>query len=160
EEPCGFARAGPCRYGLAHRRRAVVLTGLGLLTAGSRDALPPQMTIEQVVTELAPPLVPGASVEGPSAAAVKRTTLQPGYTAGCGAIRDAIATPPGTAVRLHLDVPRDGVLRFSVGVDGDKQRHPDRGGARLPGTADGGEAVAPGITPATRPGRRRGVRAC
>ena len=50
-------------------RRAVVLIGLGLLVACSHDALPPQLTIEQVVTELAPPLAPGARVEGPSAAA-------------------------------------------------------------------------------------------
>ena len=131
-------------------RRAVVLIGLGLLVACSHDALPPQMTIEQVVTELAPPLAPGARVEGPSAAAVKRTTLQPGYTAGCGAIRDALATPPGTAVRLHLDVPADGVLRFSVGVDGDKQRHPDRSGSDFRVTVDGEQAFARVVNPATR----------
>jgi arylsulfatase A-like enzyme len=128
----------------------MLVTGLGLLVACGHDALPPQMTIEQVVTELAPPLAPGASVEGVPAAAVRRTLLQPGYTGGCGGTRDAVAVPPGTALRFHVDVPPDGALLFSVGVDGDKQRHPDRSGAEFRVKVDGRNAFARVVNPAAR----------
>jgi arylsulfatase A-like enzyme len=131
-------------------RRAVVLIGLGLLVACSRDALPPQLTTEQVITDLAPPLAPGASVEGPSAAGVRRAVLQPGYHAGCGAPRDALVAPPGTTLRFHVDVPPDGVVRFSTGVEGDKQRHPDFGGADFRVMVDGKNAYARVVNPATR----------
>ena len=131
-------------------RRALLAMVVGLLAGCRRDALPPRMTIEQVVAEVAPPLAPGASVEGVPASAVVRTLLQPGYTGGCGGTRDAVAVPPGTAIRVHLDVPPDGVLRFSVGVDGDKQRHPDLSGTEFRVTVDGETAFTRVVNPAAR----------
>src|SRR5262249_22976267 len=130
-------------------RRAAALIGLGLPVACGRGTLPPQVTSEQVVTDLAPPLAPGASVEGPSAAGVRRAVLQPGYHAGCGAPRDALVAPPGTTLRFHVDVPPDGVVRFSTGVEGDKQRHPDLGGADFRVMVDGQKAYARVVNPAT-----------
>src|SRR5215831_13768428 len=123
-------------------RRLTLLVAAGLVLACGRDALPPQLTIEHVVSELAPPLAPGASVEGPSAGEVRRAVLQPGYHAGCGAPHDALVTPPGASVHYRLEVPPDGMLRFSAGVDGDKQRHPERGGVDFRVTVDGTEAFA------------------
>jgi hypothetical protein len=108
------------------------------------------MTTEQVVAEVAPPLAPGASVEGAPDSAVVRTLLQPGYAGGCGGARDAVALPHGTKVRVHLDVPPDGVLRFSVGVDGDKQRHSDRSGTEFRVTVDGQTAFTRVINPAAK----------
>src|SRR5262249_6606594 len=145
-----FAHPGPGRYRRPLMRRVTLLIGLGLLVACRHDALPPEMTIEHVVTELAPPLPPGARVAGPSAAGGRRAVLQPGYHAGCGAPHDALVTPPGTAVRVRVDVPPDGVLRFSTGVDGDKQRHPDWSGADFRVTVDGQRAFARVVNPATR----------
>ncbi|HJW70156.1 MAG TPA: hypothetical protein VJ829_12415, partial [Candidatus Binatia bacterium] len=88
-------------------RRGTLLIALGLIAACGRDALPPKITIEQVVTELAPPLAPGASVTGVAAEDVRRAVLQPGYRAGCGAPHDALVTPPGAAVHFRLQVPPD-----------------------------------------------------
>ncbi len=131
-------------------RRVTLLVVVGLLAACGRDALPPKLTIEHVVSDLAPPLAPGASVEGPSASGVRRAVLQPGYHAGCGAPQDALVTPPGAAVRFHLDVPPDGMLRFSTGVEGDKQRHPELSGADFRVTVDGESAFTRVVNPASR----------
>jgi arylsulfatase A-like enzyme len=131
-------------------RRGTLLIALGLIAACGRDALPPKITIEQVVTELAPPLAPGASVTGVAAEDVRRAVLQPGYRAGCGAPHDALVTPPGAAVHFRLQVPPDGVLRFSAGVDGDKQHHPDLSGVDFRVTVDGTEAFARLVNPAAR----------
>src|SRR5262249_23723354 len=88
-------------------------------------------------------------VEGQPAGDVRRAVLQPGYRAGCGSPHDALVTPPGAAVRFRLDVPPDGGLRFSAGVDGDKQRHPDRSGVGFRVTVDGRETFARVVNPAT-----------
>ena len=115
------------------RRWAVLL--IGLLTACQRNALPPEISVERVVTDLAPPLAPGVAVEGPAAQEVQRVVMQPGE--GAGAPRDAVATPPGTALRFHVDVPPDGVLAFSTGVEGEKRRDTTRSGVEFRVTVDG-----------------------
>jgi arylsulfatase A-like enzyme len=130
------------------RRRVALAVALGLVVACGRDALPPKITIEQVVTELAPPLAPDARVEGVPPGDVRRAVLQPGYRAGCGAPHDALVTPPGAAVRFRLEVPPDGVLRFSAGVDGDKERHPEQSGIGFRITVDGREAFTRLVNPA------------
>src|SRR4029453_14750398 len=81
-----FAGSGPRGYRLrAMRRRVLLLIGLSPLIAGGRDALPPEITIEQVVMELAPPLAEGARVDEPAAGAVRRAVLEPGEGAAGGA---------------------------------------------------------------------------
>lgn len=128
------------------RRWAVLL--IGLLAACQRDALPPELRIERVVTDLAPPLAPGAAVEGPAAREVQRVVMQPGDRAGGGAPRDAVATPPGTALRFHVDVPPDGVLSFSAGVEGEKRRDTTRSGVEFRVSVDGRQAYRQVINPA------------
>jgi arylsulfatase A-like enzyme len=132
------------------RRRVALVVALGLIVACGRDALPPKITTEQVVSELAPPLTAGASVAGVPAGEVRRAVLQPGYRAGCGAPHDALVTPPGAAVRFRVDVPPDGALRFSVGVDGDKENHPEQSGVDFRVTVNGAEAFARAVNPAAR----------
>src|SRR6516165_10434390 len=117
------------------RRWAVLL--IGLLTACQRNALPPEISVERVVTDLAPPLAPGVAVEGPAAREVQRVVMQPGDRAGDGVPRDAVAAPPGTALRFHVDVPSDGVLAFSAGVEGEKRRDTTRSGVEFRVTVDG-----------------------
>jgi hypothetical protein len=92
-------------------RGALLAAVLVLLAACGRDALPQRMTIEQVVAELAPPLPPGARVEG-ARLRVVRTLLQPGYTGGCGGKPRHRAVRPGESV--SMSTCRDGLLFYQV----------------------------------------------
>jgi arylsulfatase A-like enzyme len=137
------------------RRWVVPLICLGLLAACGRDALPPEMTIERVVDELTRQLAPGAASEGVSVGAVRRAVLQPGDRAGGGAPREAVIAPPGASLMRHVEVPRNAALRFSAGVEGDKQRDTGRSGVEFRVTVDGREVYRDTINPAfTRHDRR------
>ena len=132
------------------RRRLLALAALALATACRRDALPPRVTVEEVVAELAPPLAAGASVSEPSAGAVHAGVLQPGDPLAGAGPRPSLLAPPPAVVRLPLDVPPDATLRFSAAVDGDKKRDDARSGVTFRVTVDGAERYAESVNPAAR----------
>lgn len=138
------------------RRQVALAIALGLVVACKRDGLPPEITIEQVVTELGPPLAPGAAVEG-TTAGVTRAVLKPGERPAGGGPLDAVVTPPPSTLRFQVPVPPDTTLRFGVGVDGDKQRHPDRSGVLFRVAVDGHEVFSRVVNPAARRKDRRWV---
>jgi arylsulfatase A-like enzyme len=136
--------------GSVRPRSLAVLLAVGLLAACRRDALPPDMTIEHVVEELTPRLAAESPPDG-----VRRGVLQPGDRAGGGAPREAVIAPPGTSLRLRLAVPADAALRFSAGVEGDKQRDTGRSAIEFRVTVDGREVYRDAVNPAyTRHDRR------
>jgi arylsulfatase A-like enzyme len=139
------------------RRLASLLVGLSLLAACGRDTLPPEMTIERVVEQLAPPLAPNVTVTEPNRGAVHRAVVQPGDRGGPGAPRDAVVAPPPSRLGFRLAVPPEAVLRFSIGVEGDKQRDRAKSGLRFRISVDGQEAFAAGVNPAYRRRDRRWV---
>ena len=138
------------------RRQVALAMALGLVVACRHDGLPPEITIEQVVTELGPPLAPGAAVEG-TTAGVTRAVLRPGERPAGGGPLDAVVTPPPSTLRFHVPIPPDTTLRFGVGVDGDKQRHPDRSGVLFRVAVDGHEVFSRVVNPAARRKDRRWV---
>jgi arylsulfatase A-like enzyme len=133
----------------------MLLPALVLLAACGDGAPPPEITIEHVVSAIAPPLAPGAVVAEPSPGAVRRDVLQPGDRAGNGGPRDAVVAPPPAQLRFRLDVPPDAVLHFSAGVEGERRRDTSRGGVEFRVVVDGKEAFADTLNPAyTRHDRR------
>jgi arylsulfatase A-like enzyme len=139
------------------RLRATAVAVLALLAACRHDALPPQVTVEEVVAELAPPLAAGAAVDEPSPGAVHPGALQPGQIRPGEGPRDSLVAPPPTRVTLHVDVPPDAVLRFSVGVAGSKQRESGRSGVEFRVLADGRERFRELLNPAARLRHRQWV---
>jgi arylsulfatase A-like enzyme len=138
-------------------RRVWLLIGLGLLTACGRDALPPEITIEQVVAELAPPLAAGARVEGPGAAGVQRAVLRPGDRLTGGGPLDALVTPPPTTLHFHVSVGPGTTLRFGTAVDGDNQRDLERSGVEFRVAVDGREVFSRVVNPSARRKDRRWI---
>jgi arylsulfatase A-like enzyme len=132
------------------RRALLALVVLATTTACQRDALPPRVTIEEVVAELAPPLVAGATVSEPAPGAVRPGVLQPGDPLAGAGPRPSLVTPPTSVVRIPLDVPEGAALRFSAAVDGEKKRDETRGGVTFRVTVDGVERFAETINPAAR----------
>lgn len=108
------------------------------------------MTIERVVAEL--PLM--ANQTG-SAGSVRHGVLQPGDRAGGGAPRAAVIAPPGASLALRAEVPQNAALRFSAGVEGDRQRDTSRSGVEFRVTVDGREVYRDTINPAYRRHDRR-----
>ena len=139
------------------RRPVLLLIGCASLIACGRDALPPEISIEQVVMELAPPLAAEARIEEPAAGAVRRAVLEPGERAAGGAPLDALVTPPPTKLHFNVAVPADGALRFAAGVDGDKQRHLDLSGVEFQVSVDGRSVFSRLINPAARRKDRRWI---
>jgi arylsulfatase A-like enzyme len=139
------------------RRGGALLIGLGLLAACGRDALPPEITIEQVVTELGPPLATDARVEGPGAAGARRGVLRPGERASGGGPLDAVVTPEPATLRFHVAVPPDSLLRFGAAVEGDKQRDLERSGVEFRVAVDGHEVFSRVVNPAGRRKDRRWI---
>ncbi len=141
------------------RRSAAVVVALGLalvlLAACGGDALPPEITVEHVVAELAPPLGPDVVIEGPGG--VARAELEPGERAHHGGPRDAVAAPPGSVLRLPVTVPPDAALRFVVGVAGDKQRDTSRSGIEFRVGIDGREMFTEVLNPSNTRRHRRWV---
>jgi len=74
-------------------RGAGLLLVLGVFAACGRDALPPQLAIERVVAQLAPPLTDGVAVEEPMAGAVRRAVIAPGEPRSGGGPRDSLVAP-------------------------------------------------------------------
>jgi arylsulfatase A-like enzyme len=139
------------------RRGAPVVAALALLVACRRDALPPQVTVEEVVAELAPPLVAEAVVDEPSPGAVHPGVLQPGQSRPGEGPRKSLVVPPPTKVTLRLEVPPDAVLRFSVGVDGRKERESGKSGVQFRVTIAGRERFSETLNPAARQRHRQWV---
>ncbi len=131
-------------------RRLAALAVLGCLTACQPDALPPRVTIEDVVRVLAPPLGDDAAVDAPAPDAVRTGILAPGHKmSGNGPRPSLIALPPAT-VRFRVEVPPDAVLRFSLAVAGTQQREPDRSGVAFRVLVDGEAEFVEHLNPAER----------
>jgi arylsulfatase A-like enzyme len=130
------------------------VTVLVALAACQRDALPPQVTVEEVVHELAPPLTAGARVEQPAPGAVHAAMLRPDVDRPGVVVRQALVTPPPTTVRMQVAVPRDAALRFGIGVDGAKQRRDDRSGVVFVIRVNGEERFRETLNPAERASHR------
>jgi arylsulfatase A-like enzyme len=113
---CGLSRLGH-----------LLLIG-GLVWACGDRALPPEITIEEVVSELAPPLAPDAVVDGTGAGGVHRAVLDPGDRGSGGNQREALMTPPPARVRFPVAAAPGMALRFSAGVDLPKERQGEEGG--------------------------------
>jgi arylsulfatase A-like enzyme len=132
------------------RRRLLPLAALALAAACRRDALPPRVTVEDVVADLAPPLVAGATVTEPTPGAVRPGVLQPGDPLAGAGPRPSLVAPPPAVVRMTLEVPDGAALRFSAAVDGDKKRDDARSGVTFRVTVDGEERFAESVNPAAR----------
>jgi arylsulfatase A-like enzyme len=138
------------------RLRAVV-AALALLAACRRDALPPQVTVEEVVAELAPPLAAGAAVDEPTPGAVHPDVLHPGQSRPGEGSRLSLVTPPPSKVTLRLDVPPDALLRFSVGVAGVTERESGKSGVEFRVVVDGRERFRETLHPAARRRHRQWI---
>jgi len=136
-------------------RSAAVLTVLALAAVCARDALPPQVTIEEVVADVAPPLPPGATVEQGVPHSVHQAVLQPGDRLVGAGPRPSLVVPPPAAVRVRLDVPADTVLRFAAAVDGEKRKQAGRSGVEFRVLVDGHERFAETLNPAAASRDRR-----
>jgi arylsulfatase A-like enzyme len=126
------------------------LLALGLLVACGRDRLPAEIVVERLVTELAPPLAAGAVIEGRGRPGVRRAVLRPGLRLTGGGPRDALVAPPDTRLRFPLQVPAEATLRFSLGVEGDRQRDAIRSGVEFRVSVDGERAFAATLDPSRR----------
>jgi arylsulfatase A-like enzyme len=135
--------------------RRVLLAAVVALAACQRDALPPHVTVEEIVADLAPPLATGAVVEHPAPEAVHVAVLQPDVDRPGVVPRQGLVAPPPTTVRLRVAVPPDAVLRFGIGVDGPKRYERDRSGVAFRVHVDGRERFRETINPAKRT-RHRG----
>jgi arylsulfatase A-like enzyme len=139
------------------RHRATAVAVLAVLVACRRDALPPQVTLEEVVAELAPPLATGAVIDEPSPGAVHADVLQPGQSRPGEGPRESLVVPPPSTITLRLPVPPDAVLRFSVGVAGTKNRESGKSGVRFRVLVDGRERFSKTLNPAARQRHRQWV---
>ena len=110
--------------------------------------LPPQVTIEHVVEELAPPLASGAVVEEPAVGAVHRAVIAPCKFQGVGEFRDSLVAPPPARVRFRLNIPPDARLHFGVAVEGGNRRTPELSGVEFRVTVDGRVAFDDVVNPA------------
>jgi arylsulfatase A-like enzyme len=135
--------------------RWFLLATVVLGAACQREALPPHVTVEEIVADLAPPLATGAVVEQPAPGAVQVAVLRPEVDRPGVVPRQGLVAPPPTIVRLRVAVPPDAVLRFAIGVDGPKRYERDRSGVAFRVHVDGGERFRETINPAERT-RHRG----
>jgi arylsulfatase A-like enzyme len=132
------------------RRRAALAIGVMAAVAGVavwlhplRGGLAPRLTLEEVVADLS------------ADAAVERERLQPGDPLRGDGPRASLIAPPPSHLAFRVDVPSDGGLRFSVGVEGSGRREPGRTGIRFSVRVDGREAWTRTVNPAaTRHDRR------
>jgi choline-sulfatase len=134
--------------------RRLLLTLVVALAACQRDALPPVVTVEEVVHDLAPPLAAGAHVEHPVPGAVHAARLRPDVDRPGVVVRQALVAPPPATVRLRVAVPRDAMLRFGIGVEGEKRHEDDRSGVLFRVRVDGEERFSETLNPAARASHR------
>jgi arylsulfatase A-like enzyme len=118
-------------------------------------ALPAEIVIEDTVAELSQSLDGSTVVTQAPGDPVRVGEVRPGNRLAGHGERPSIVAPPTARVRRVLDVPRGGVLRFGVGVQGDGRRDPERSGIRFAVSVDGREVWHRTLNPAaTRHDRR------
>lgn len=117
----------------------------------------PPMEVEQVVAELAPPLPPGARIEGRARSRVRVGPLYPGSPLSGGGRRQSLIAPAPSRVSFRLEVPRHARLRFALGVERWKRPRWRPSGVRFRVRADGKEVFHRVLNPWARPKDRRWV---
>src|SRR5262245_4788204 len=130
-------------------RRGLVLLVLVSFAACRRDVPPPQVTVEEVVAELAPPPPDGPAVEA-APAAVRAATLQPEVDRPGVVTREALVAAPPATVTMRIAVPPDALLRFNIGVDGAKRYERGQSGIEFGVRVDGHERFHETLNPAER----------
>lgn len=138
-------------------RRVLALVACLAFAACRRDGLPAAVTLEEVVVQLAPPLIAGATVAAPAPDAVRAGFLQPGGKRPGEMPRECLVTPAPSSVRFPITVPDDGRLRFAVGVGGTVEPGTRTSGVRFRVLIDGAARFDRVLDPAARRSHREWV---
>src|SRR5262245_5630221 len=117
--------------------------------------LPVRLTVEEPVAELTTAFDRHAVVAQEADAPVEMGEIHPGEQIRGAGRRAGLIAPPRSRVRFKVMAAADLVLRFGVGVAGDRRRAPDRSGIRFSVALDNVERWARVVNPAaTRADRR------
>src|SRR5262249_37596933 len=119
--------------------------------------LPPEVTIEEVVSRLAPPLPPDAVVDEPASGAVHPADLHPGAKVPGSSMRRSLVVPPPARARLRFEGPADAALHCASGMDGAHHRDASKSGVEFRVLVDGAERFSETVNPAARHRDRRWI---
>jgi arylsulfatase A-like enzyme len=117
--------------------------------------LPAGIVVEDVVADLSRELdrthVAREAADDP----VRAGELRPGNRLDREGERPSLIAPPPASLRFPVEVPPGGVLRFSVGVQGDGRRDPQRSAVRFTAAVDGRSLWTTSLNPAASRRDRR-----
>jgi arylsulfatase A-like enzyme len=152
------------RGATASRARALLLVAAVLAVSGfvwwrhggpHHDRLPDSIVVEDVVADFSHELDRSRVAQEVAGDPVRAGEIRPGNRLDREGERPTLITPPPARLRFPVEVPRGGVLRFGVGVQGDGRRDPERSAVRFTVEVDGRQVWTSSVNPAlTRHDRR------